>query len=153
MQNQHASEHPWSTAESLAIQRTGFLQGIFLFMMLRPPTLPCAPRSIQKGTPLKVLLNQEAIECLAQNILYVHNDFEGKAFCEHALAGLEQLELMQRGQHIAKALHRYLSSDYSEAIGIIMASLTPAQAETEGSGLAGFFYLPHSFFISDYGQD
>jgi 3-methyladenine DNA glycosylase AlkC len=90
---------------------------------------------------------------LAQNILYVHNDFEGKAFCEYALTGLEQLELMRREQHIAKALHHYLPSAYSEAIAIIIASLTPAQAETEGSGLAGFFYLPHSFFISEYGQD
>jgi 3-methyladenine DNA glycosylase AlkC len=122
-------------------------------MTLRPPTLPCAPRSIQKGTPLKVLLNQEAIVCLAQNIQYVHKDFEGKAFCEYALTGLEQLELMQRGHHIAKSLHHYLPSAYSEAIAIMMASLTPAQFETDGFGLAGFFYLPHSFFISEYGHD
>lgn len=122
-------------------------------MTLRPPKLPCAPRTIQKGTLLKDLLNQEAIDCLAQNILYVHKDFEVKAFCEYAFRGLKQLELMQRGQHIAKALHHFLPSTYSEAIAIIMASLTPAHAEAEGSGLAGFFYLPHSFFISEYGQE
>jgi len=122
-------------------------------MTLRPPTIPYAPRSIQKGTPLKVLLNQKAIECLARNILYVHKDFEAKAFCESALTGIEPLELMQRGQHIAKALHQYLPRTYSEAIAIIIASLTPAQTETEGFGLAGFFYLPHSFFVSEYGQD
>ena len=122
-------------------------------MTLRPPTLPYAPRSIQKGTPLKDLLSQKAIECLAQNILYVHKDFDAKAFCEFALTGLEQLELMQRGQHIARALRQFLPKIYSEAISVMIASLTPAQPEAEGSGLAGFFYLPHSFFISDYGQD
>jgi len=60
---------------------------------------------------------------------------------------------MQRGQHIAKALHQFLPSNYSEAIAIIIASLTPARTEAEESGLAGFFYLPHSFFISEYGQE
>lgn len=122
-------------------------------MTLRPPTIPCAPRSIQKGTPLKALLNQEAIECLAQNILYVHKEFEAKAFCESAFADIEPLELMQRGRHIAKALHQFLPRDYSRAIAIMMASLTPAHTEAEEFGLAGFFYLPHSFFVSEYGQD
>lgn len=122
-------------------------------MTLRPPTIPHAPMSIQKGTPLKVLLNQEAIECLAQNILCVHKEFKAKLFCERALADIEPLELMQRGRHIAKALHQFLPSNYSEAVAILVASLTPAQTETEELGLAVFFYLPHSFFISEYGQD
>ncbi|RDV26613.1 DNA alkylation repair protein [Alteromonas aestuariivivens] len=122
-------------------------------MTLRTPKIPYAPRSIQKGTPLKVLLNQEAIECLAENILYVHQDFKSKSFCECALAALDTLELMQRGQHIAKALHQFLPSNYSEAIAILVASLTPEQADADEFGLAEFFYLPHSFFISEYGQD
>lgn len=122
-------------------------------MQLRPPTIPFAPRSIQKGTALKALLNQEAIECLAQNILYVYNDFEVQAFCECALKGLEPLGLMQRGQHIAKALYKFLPGSYSEAVAIITESFTPVQTEADEFGLAEFFYLPHSFFISEYGQD
>lgn len=122
-------------------------------MTLRPPTIPHAPRSIQKGTPLKALLNQEAIECLAQNILYVHRDFEAEAFCECASRDIEPLELMQRGRQIAKVLYQFLPRNYSEAIAIISASLTPARTEAEEFGLAGFFYLPHSFFISEYGQE
>lgn len=121
--------------------------------MLRPPTIPSAPRLIQKGTPLRNLLNREAIECLAQNILYVHKDFEVKQFCECAQTDIGSLELMQRGRHIAKALHQCLPGNYSEAISIIVASLTPVQTEAEEFGLAEFFYLPHSFFISEYGQD
>ena len=121
--------------------------------MLRAPTIPCAPSSIQKGTPLKILPNQEAIECLAKNIPYVHRDFDAKAFCECALPDIKSLELMQRGQYIAQALHEFLSGNYSEAIAIILESLTPAHTEVEEFGLAGSFYLPHSFFISDYEQE
>ncbi len=60
---------------------------------------------------------------------------------------------MQRGLHIAKALHEVLPGDYEEAIQVLMASLTPEKSEAEELGLAGFFYLPHSFFVSEYGQD
>lgn len=122
-------------------------------MTLRPPTMPNAPRSIQKGIPLKALLNQEAIECLAPNIHYGYNDFEVKAFCESAITDIEPLALMKRGKHIAKALHQFLPQSYSEAIAIIIAPLTPARTEAEEFGLAEFFYLPHRFFISEYGQE
>jgi len=122
-------------------------------MPIRSPIIPLAPQSIQKGTPLKGLLNAAAVECLAQNILYVHKDFDARAFCVWAQTDLETLELMQRGQHIAKALHRFLPGNYADAIAILVASLTPAQTEAEAIGLAGFFYLPHSFFVSEYGQD
>lgn len=122
-------------------------------MQLRPPTLPPAPRAMQKGTPLKLLLNRESIECLAQNIQYVYPDFATNAFCECALVGLEPLELMQRAQHIASALQQFLPSTYEQAVAVLTASLTPAQEQTDEFGLAGFFYLPHSFFFSEYGQD
>ena len=120
---------------------------------LRPPTIPWAPGSIQKGLSLKALLNQDAIECLAQNILYVHGDFAAEAFCRCASTGLEPLGLMQRGQHIARALHQFLPGTYADAAAIMIASLTPEKTEAEAFGLAEFFYLPHGFFISDYGRD
>jgi 3-methyladenine DNA glycosylase AlkC len=122
-------------------------------MTPRVPTIPAAPRSIQKGTPLKHLLGQEAIECLANNIQIVDADFPVRRFCESALAGIEPLTIMQRGVHIARALREVLPGNYEEAVQVLMASLTPAKSEAEEMGLAGFFYLPHSFFISEYGQD
>ena len=122
-------------------------------MNLRPPQIPSAPRAIKKGTPLKLLLNKEAIECLAQNILYAHSGFNTEGFCKCALTNLEPLELMQRGLHIAKALRQFLPDNYADAVSIISASLTPIKTTAEEFGLAEFFYLPHSFFISEYGQD
>ncbi|MEA5443556.1 DNA alkylation repair protein [Cyanobium gracile] len=117
------------------------------------PTIPPAPRSIQKGTPLKHLLGQETIKSLAQNIQYVDPDFSASRFCDSALAGLEPLTIMQRGLHIAKALREFLPGNYEDAVQVLMASLTPEKSETDDLGLAGFFYLPHSFFVSEYGQD
>jgi len=117
------------------------------------PTIPPAPRSIQKGTPLKHLLGQEAIAYLASNIQYVQPDFPVNRFCEFAFTGIEPLSIMQRGLHIAKALREVLPGDYEESLQVLMASLTPEKSDTEDLGVAGFFYLPHSFFISEYGQD
>lgn len=122
-------------------------------MQPRSPSVLKAPNAIQKGTPLKVLLNRESIECLAQNILYVYKAFPAEAFCQHALANLEPLELMQRAQHIAKSLHQFLPANYTQAVSILVDSFTPAETEVGSLGLAGFFYLPHSFFIADYGLD
>jgi 3-methyladenine DNA glycosylase AlkC len=122
-------------------------------MTPRAPTLPPASRSIQKGTPLKLLLGQEAFECLAQNIQYVDPDFPASRFCESAWTGIEPLSIMQRGLHIAKALHTFLPGNYEEAVQILMASLTPEKPDAEDLGTAGFFYLPHGFFVSEYGQD
>lgn len=119
----------------------------------RLPRIPAAPRAIQKGLPLKHLLGTEAVDCLAQNISLVHPEFETRLFRRTAVDGLECLELMQRGQHIATALRRHLPAVYREAIGIILDSLTPMHTDADEFGLAEFFYLPHSFYISNYGTD
>lgn len=116
-----------------------------------PPRMPAAPRSMQKGVPLKHLLGPEAVDCLAHNIALVHAGFDDAAFRERALDGLEPLELMQRGRHIARALRQQLPASYRDALQVLLDSLTPEQTEAEEFGLAVFFYLPHSFFIGDYG--
>jgi 3-methyladenine DNA glycosylase AlkC len=119
----------------------------------RIPRIPAAPRSIQKGAPLKTLLGTEAVDCLAQNISLVYPKFEAESFRRSALNGLEPLGLMQRGQHIATALRQHLPDVYREAIGIILDSLGTAQTDADEFGLAEFFYLPHGFFISSFGTD
>jgi len=115
--------------------------------------IPEAPKSIQKGIPLKHLLGLEAIDCLAQNIVYVYPEFHTEAFKMLALNKLEPLELNERAMHIAKALRKYLPPKYEDAINIILASLTPPNTETQGLGLGVLFYLPHSHFIAEYGLD
>jgi 3-methyladenine DNA glycosylase AlkC len=115
--------------------------------------LPSAPRSIQKGSSLADLLGPEAITCLAHNISLVHPDFTGQAFQSLALNGLRALTILQRGQHLARALREHLPERYDDAITILIHSLTPPLSRTDDLGLGGFFYLPHVCFVAAYGLD
>jgi 3-methyladenine DNA glycosylase AlkC len=117
------------------------------------PRLPSAPRSIQEWISLADLLDRDAIECLAHNISLVHPDFDGKAFQCTALNGLKPLSIMQRGQHLARALREHLPGHYEQAILILLQSLTPPLTGTEDLGLGVFFYLPHVSFVATYGLD
>jgi 3-methyladenine DNA glycosylase AlkC len=119
----------------------------------RSPRIPVAPNSIQKGIPLKQLLGAEAVDCLAHNILLVHPQFDAEMFRQAALDGLESLGLMDRGQHLARALCLCLPKKFSVAIDIVLASLTPPLIHTEDIGLGVFFYLPHGCFIAEYGLE
>ena len=113
--------------------------------------LPTAPASIQKGTPLKYLLDVEAVDCLAHNIQLVHPSFDQASFKAQALSGIDALSILQRGEHIAKALRLHLPSNYADAIAVLLASLTPANTATESLGLGVFFYLPHTSFVAQFG--
>jgi 3-methyladenine DNA glycosylase AlkC len=117
------------------------------------PRLPEAPRSIQKGSSLKTLLDRDAIECLAHNIALVHPAFDGKMFRRQAVQGLEPLAILQRGAHLARVLRDHLPPRYEDAVQILVRSLTPPQTATADLGLAVFFYLPHVSFVATYGLD
>ncbi len=117
------------------------------------PRIPTAPKSIQKGTPLKYLLGQEAAEYLAYNISLVHTEFDGESFCKYTLEELEPLGIIERGQKFSKALRQFLPETYEAAIKILLASLTPPLPNTEDNGLEVFFYLPHVSFVAEYGLD
>lgn len=117
------------------------------------PRLPAAPRSIQKGSFLGDLLDREAIDCLAHNIGLVHPKFDGKSFQRVALEGLKPLAILQRGQHLARALRTHLPERYSDAVEVLIRSLTPPMTDTDDLGLGGFFYLPHVSFVATYGLD
>ena len=115
--------------------------------------IPEAPMFIQKGVPLKLLLDQEAVTQLAQNIHFVAPSFNASRFIDETLRNIDDLGLKERGAHIARSLKTFLPDDYSEAIDILLKSLTPPLKSTQGNGLAGLFYMPHCRFIEEYGGD
>lgn len=119
----------------------------------RSPRLPVAPRSIRKGSTLKALLDADAIDCLIHNLRIVHPRFDGRAFGRTARAGLEPLSILDRGQHLARALRAHLPPRYEDALEILIRSLTPPLTRTDDLGLAVFFYLPHVCFVATYGLD
>ncbi|PCI60417.1 MAG: DNA alkylation repair protein [Gammaproteobacteria bacterium] len=115
--------------------------------------IPDAPKSIQKGFPLKLVLDKQAVTQLAENLHFVYAAFEKSTFIEQALTDIRTLGIKERSEHIAKMMRNYLPDNYSAAIDIILASLTPPLQRTEGNGLAIMFYMPHCSFIANYGLD
>ena len=72
-----------------------------------------------------------------------------------ACAGLDALELLDRGRHIARALAAHLPQPYPEAIDVLLRSLGPEHESDEllGVGMAPFFYLPHLVFVAERGLE
>ncbi len=115
--------------------------------------LPDAPNSIQKGVPLKLVLDKPAVKQLAENLSIIHPTFDKTSFVKTALKGIDPLGIKERGEHIGDAMHQFLPNNYSEAIKIILKSLTPPLSKTEDNGLAPMFYMPHCNFVAKYGLD
>lgn len=88
---------------------------------------------------------------IAAQLKAVESGFQDQAFISAALVGYENLSLMQRGQHLAQTLYTFLPKDYEEAIALLVASFGPRLERDMGNGMAPFIYLPHSFYIANYG--
>jgi 3-methyladenine DNA glycosylase AlkC len=102
---------------------------------------------------LKTFFSPALVRRLAADIARVHPGFHEQAFIEHACETLEELELLDRGRHIANALARHLPQHYPEAITVLLRSLGPEHASDEliGGGMAPFYYLPHTVFVAERG--
>ena len=110
-----------------------------------------APSTILTGTPLKSMFDKAFLGLLAESFAAVHRPFNTRRFLKAAHTGLEELELSPRAAHIARAIVAELPSDPIELTSVIVESLGPELAKTNGNGLAPFFYLPHSHAISTAG--
>ena len=104
---------------------------------------------------LKSFFSPRLVRRLAGDIERVHPSFPRDAFIKEATRQLDDLELLDRGKHISRALARHLPSDYPSAIDILLRSLGPEHATDElvGVGMAPFFYLPHTIFVAERGLD
>lgn len=94
-------------------------------------------------------MGPQSVGLLAESLATVIPDFDDGRFKRNALSGLEELGLMQRAASIAQVLLQHLSNDRDEALSQLIRSMGPELTNTQGNGLAPFFYLPHSFAIAD----
>lgn len=104
---------------------------------------------------LKDSFDGRVVRRIARDVARAWAAFDARAFERDALRGLEPLELMARGWHVADALHRHLPPSYPEAARVLVASLGP-EAGAEGQerdGTTSFRFLPHGFLVARYGQD
>jgi 3-methyladenine DNA glycosylase AlkC len=104
---------------------------------------------------LKTFFSPALVMRLAGDIERVYPSFPSRGFIRDATKGLDELELLDRGKHIMRALERHLPASYPDAIDILLRSLGPEHPTDEliGVGMAPFYYLPHTQFVATRGLD
>ncbi len=103
--------------------------------------------------PLKNQFGLAIPRKIAGMIEAVYPQFDALAFIHDVGTDYDKLELIQRGWKIARTLQRYLPGNYVEAAEIIIASLGPKLEKTDDNGMVPFLYLPHVFWVSEFGLD
>ena len=114
---------------------------------------------------LKDKFGPEMVHRAAQSLADVYPSFDSDGFTAMALDGFAELELTPRCRQITAAMAAYLPEDRGEAIDLLAASLGPelencdpddaaptGDAEIDDNVMSGFFYLPHGYFLADYGE-
>ena len=104
---------------------------------------------------LKTFFSPALVRRLSGDIARVHPAFDSRAFIRDATRGLDDLELLDRGKHIARALAKHLPKEYPAAVDVLLRSLGPEHATDElvGVGMGPFFYLPHTLIVAELGLD
>ena len=98
--------------------------------------------------PLKHLIGAHTARDTATAVARAWGKFDHQGFLADTLPALEALELMQRGQCIADALHRHLPEDFGSAAAILHACL-PTPNHT---GLSGWALLSFNQYIAAHGR-
>lgn len=111
--------------------------------------------SVGVAEPLKLFFSPELVRRLAADVQRAHPNFAAQAFVRQACAGLDELELLDRGKQIARVLAAHLPASYPDAVGVLFRSLGPEHESDElvGAGMAPFYYLPHVLFVAERGLD
>ncbi|CAN5694443.1 DNA alkylation repair protein [soil metagenome] len=77
-----------------------------------------APTSVE-STALKEIFDANRFRAIAREIVTISPSFDAERFLELALAGLDELSLMQRLRRMTESLHATLPADYHEALAIL----------------------------------
>jgi 3-methyladenine DNA glycosylase AlkC len=104
---------------------------------------------------LKTFFSPALVRRLAAALEAAEPTFPVRRFVKDACAGLDELELLDRGRHIARALATHLPPSYRDAVAVLLKSLGPEHDSDEliGAGMAPFFYLPHTIFVAEHGLE
>ena len=105
------------------------------------------------GQKLKRLLNPQVVRSIAKDLRNAYPSFGDGRFVKACLAGLEELELMQRARHIADAMYLCLPRPFAAAAAVLIDSLGPELTRADQFGLAPLRYMPHVFFVQKYGLE
>lgn len=101
--------------------------------------------------PLKNFFNSDVVRGIGKQLSVGLPELDVPAFTRACVAGLADLELTQRGWHIAEIMYRFLPKAFPHAVRVLTSGLDAPLASDEGNGMAPFRYLPHLFYIAKYG--
>jgi 3-methyladenine DNA glycosylase AlkC len=109
--------------------------------------------------PFKNFFNPALIGGMADHLARQWPDFDRAAFVADGCKGLETRELKDRAIWIADALGRHLPQDFTEACGILLAALHPAEEQDLGEldagitddGVKGWAVMPMTIHIAERG--
>ena len=96
-------------------------------------------------------MDRKLIALIGESLAAAVPDFDVRRFRARAARGLDQLELKDRALSIAHAMAEQMPSAFDELSPLLVKALGPPLAQTEGNGLAPFFYFPHTHLIAAYG--
>jgi 3-methyladenine DNA glycosylase AlkC len=100
---------------------------------------------------LKRFFNEGLIREIGESLRAAYPRLDLRRFVADAMRGLDGLELIARGEHVAQAMRRHLPEDFKTAADILERSLGPELDATEGWGMAPFRYLPHVAYVARHG--
>lgn len=100
---------------------------------------------------LKSFFDRARVVAIADDLARAWPAFPHDTFVRGATRGLTELELLDRGRHIARALARALPADFAEAAPIVRSALGPLPSEGSSGGMGPFFYHPHTVWVAEQG--
>lgn len=100
---------------------------------------------------MKDMLGEQAISQISQVLAICLIDFPQQQFIKQALAGLNELELKQRVDHLVVVLADYLPEDFADAADVLISVKHhwPKQSSTDSWG--SFTAWPLVDYVSAYG--
>ena len=107
--------------------------------------------------PFKNMFNITLVRDMAQHFERHNPQFNSAAFITDATSNFDSLELKERSNQIALAMHRHLSNDFNETATLLLQSLdkNPADdlkdAAITENGIAGWAIMPMAHYVSLYG--
>ncbi len=99
----------------------------------------------------RAVFNLSTIKYIAANIHNIYPDFKKEQFIAETFEDFEELSFGDRNSKITKTLFHYLPKSYPEALTILVASLGEPINGEELEGYDGFYVMPLSTYIRNYG--
>lgn len=96
--------------------------------------------------------NEPLIRTMGRAFVDIAPDFPEQRFCQIALDGLNDLELKDRSNQIARAMVETLPNEFAKASSILISSLAVEGDKDGSTGLQGWCVMPMAVFVEQRGM-